>query len=96
VAYCWVDRQKDGAAVIQSVAVETRRHRRGLGMKILKDTVDILRELDTICIHAFCPSVDDRAKKFLTKLGFRATGLNPDFYCPGEGAVRMTLNVSRD
>jgi ribosomal-protein-alanine N-acetyltransferase len=81
-------------ADLESIAVATNFHRRGLGRLLFRALVTELRSLDALELNLEVRASNTAAVAFYKALGFHFRGLRPRYYVdPIENAVMMALSL---
>jgi len=83
---------KYGKGVIISIAVLPEFRRRGIGSKLMKESLNFLsKSVDYVELQVKVSNTE--AISFYRKLGFKETGLIPNYYQEGEDALIMYKEI---
>jgi ribosomal-protein-alanine N-acetyltransferase len=81
---------------IVSIAVREDRRRRGLGAMLLSAVMDQLHDAGVSEVILEVGETNYAATRLYQRFGFQADRTLPNFYGPGEHALRMVLTASTD
>jgi len=93
VGYVLASLRKDAGHIL-SIAVRKNFRRKGAGMKLMTEIMEILRRRGVRRVDLELRVSNDIALKFYRKLGFQERGLIREYYRDGEDAVKMSRDLS--
>jgi len=93
VGYVLASLRKDAGHIL-SIAVRKNFRRKGAGMKLMTEIMEILRIRGVRRVDLEVRVSNDIALKFYRKLGFQERGLITEYYRDGEDAVKMSKDLS--
>lgn len=83
----------DYAGTIVSIAVDQTERRKGIGSKLLRETIsELISRVKTIDLQVSVKNMD--ASAFYSKHGFKPSGILKNYYPDGSDAIVMKLDTS--